>query len=372
MKEELALQLLSRIMNWDNDRSQKEFSWLRVMSRYKYDDYQDYLAGVRFTESLLYWLQQFEQRDRETAYSFVRHRLVYIGAAELQHLVALMYPETIRKQLVEVVATQLKVPAYNIWKDKNGSEAFKKVLRKTLFFGLSDGARIDAFRRANSGIISNEQVFPSAHIDDGKWNSALTELRDDLEDSSALFESVYLIDDFVGSGATLLRKKCRDGDNKVEWKGKIIRFWEHIQSQKEKAFTKNWKLYIHHYLATYLASDTIKRLEEEARVDYGSRWFPGTLFSFGYIFPKDFPITETNCNDFIDIMDKYYDSSIETKHSDVGQNGFRRGFAGCSLPLVLDHNTPNNSVALIWAESVVKSSANHVMRPLFRRRQRHF
>ena len=79
MKEELALRLLSQIMEWDDERSRKEFAWLNIMSRYKYDDYQDYLAGARFTESLLKWLQQFEQGHRETAYTFVRRHLVYVG-----------------------------------------------------------------------------------------------------------------------------------------------------------------------------------------------------------------------------------------------------------------------------------------------------
>jgi hypothetical protein len=47
---------------------------------------------------------------------------------------------------------------------------------------------------------------------------------------------------------------------------------------------------------------------------------------------------------------------------------------GCGLPLVLDHNTPNNSVALLWAETDGgdrDGAKVPAMRPLFRRRQRH-
>jgi hypothetical protein len=46
------------------------------MSRLKFDGYQDYLAGARFLESLVDWLQQFDPQDRPVAYDFVRNRLV--------------------------------------------------------------------------------------------------------------------------------------------------------------------------------------------------------------------------------------------------------------------------------------------------------
>ena len=39
-------------------------------------------------------------------------------------------------------------------------------------------------------------------------------------------------------------------------------------------------------------------------------------------------------------------------------------------PLVLEHNTPNNSVALLWAETAGGDTAL-AMRPLFRQRRRH-
>ena len=52
------------------------------------------------------------------------------------------------------------------------------------------------------------------------------------------------------------------------------------------------------------------------------------------------------------------------------------GYGGCALPLILDHNTPNNSMPLLWAETVGSPKVDGMaavpaMRPLFRRRQRH-
>ena len=56
---------------------------------------------------------------------------------------------------------------------------------------------------------------------------------------------------------------------------------------------------------------------------------------------------------FLALADKYYDPSIESeKHlRECGIDNLKRGYAACSLPLVLEHNTPNNSLALLWAES---------------------
>src|ERR1041385_4295085 len=107
MNQELALNILSQIMNWDIDRAREEDSWLRLMSRIKYDGYQDYLAGARFIESLASWLQQFVESEREIAYQFIRNHLVYLGPPEIQHLVELTYPETVQPELLSAVASAL-------------------------------------------------------------------------------------------------------------------------------------------------------------------------------------------------------------------------------------------------------------------------
>ena len=76
MDREFILRKLSDLLHWDEARDATEFPWLRLMSRLKFDGYQDYLAGARFLESLVDWLQQFDPQDRPVAYDFVRNRLV--------------------------------------------------------------------------------------------------------------------------------------------------------------------------------------------------------------------------------------------------------------------------------------------------------
>lgn len=107
-------------------------------------------------------------------------------------------------------------------------------------------------------------------------------------------------------------------------------------------------------------------------------WAQATHFSFGTTLPEDLPIDKLpgRHSDFVALTQKYYDPVLRTSHTDVGGvEHLGLGYGGCALPLVLDHNTPNNSVALLWAETEGGARDGGVqapaMRPLFRRRQRH-
>src|SRR5436853_580874 len=79
--------------------------------------------------------------------------LVYVGHPEMERLVEAFFPKTIRNHLLDQVAAQLKVPKYRVWSSVDGPEAYKRLRRKTLYMGLSDGARLDALRHSNTGAI---------------------------------------------------------------------------------------------------------------------------------------------------------------------------------------------------------------------------
>lgn len=366
MNQGLALEILSTIMNWDTDQAREEFAWLRLMSRLKYDGYQDYLAGARFVESLADWLQQFKTEEREAAYRFVRHHLVYVGPAEIQHLVEAVYPETVQRRLLKAVSDRLGIRPYQVWANAEATEAYNLLLRKTLFLGLSDGARIDAFRRANVGIINNEQVVVATQIDSGKWDSLLEDLRKGVADEQARFSIVYLIDDFVASGTTLLKQR------KDQWSGKLIRFWNSAEDVLNTHFDQGLVVCIHHYISSHRASLAIEDNYKQALRERGaSGLFPKVEFSFGTVLPQDLPIDEARFPEFMRLVQNYYDPVIETRHMKEGGEDARLGFGRGALPFVLEHNTPNNSIALIWAETD-GGDGHHAMRPLFRRRQRHF
>ncbi len=55
-----------------------------------------------------FWLKQFGTKaERETAYAFVRDRVVFVSAADMRHLVESSFPDVIRPSLIADVASAL-------------------------------------------------------------------------------------------------------------------------------------------------------------------------------------------------------------------------------------------------------------------------
>ena len=365
----MALSLIGEVMNWDDAEATDEYAFLRMMSSIKYDGYADFRAGVRFVESLAVWLKQFEPAERRDAYLFFKSRLVYISPPELQCLIELFFPEIVTPTLRAAVAQRLGIKPYEVWGTAEGSKAFKSALRRTLFVGMSDGSRTDMLRRANSGRISPEQVVPTLVIDDDKWASLSEELVKD-EGEDARFERVFLVEDFTASGTTFIRKK------EGKWKGKLRKFERRAQEARD-AWDSEWpfplaepySLHIHHYVSSFQARNTLLTKIAEAEVEWGSdRSFSVVSVTEGLLLPADLKLSRPDDGRMLDLCDKYHDPLIDSrlaKHlAESGIDSVRYGYGECALPVILDHNTPNNSISLLWAQT-------DSMEPLFRRRDRH-
>ena len=158
MDERLALRLLRRIMQWTEEVATQEYAWVRLIARLKYDGYGDYVAGVRFAESLAGWLVQFEPSDRQVAYNFIKDRLVYFSSAEVNRLVIQLQPRFVEPILRRAAGEICSVPPYLVFADQSAKAEFARRSRQTLYIGLSDGARIDILRRANTGKLVNDQT----------------------------------------------------------------------------------------------------------------------------------------------------------------------------------------------------------------------
>lgn len=380
MNQGLGLRVLSGILEWSDDHARKEFEWLRLMARLKYDGYRDFQAGMRFIESLATWLQQFNKAERKVAYDFVRSTLVYIGPSEMQRLVEQLYPRFVRDRLMRTIAERRGIPTYRVLADAQAAAAIHRLQRQTMFMGLSDGARIDVVRHANASSLTNEQLVVATQVDKDKWQDLRTKLREDLNDEAARFAIIYLLDDFMGTGTSLLRYD----DVKKKWKGKLVRFKESLEAAAKEAgddglLEPNWQLCVHHYIGSAAARVAIETRAEEARDFLACQtWAQSVHFSFGTILPENLPIDSVPGRhaSLIELTRNHYDPVIRTAHTDVGKvDHLGLGYGGCALPLVLDHNTPNNSVALLWADTDGGARDGGLqapaMRPLFRRRQRH-
>ena len=355
MRAELALTVLGTVMGWNDEVAEHEFAWLRLMARFKYDSYRDFHAGMRFIESLATWLQQFDVADRQIAYDFVRHSLVYIGPLELERLVEQFYPRHVTHRILRTAAAENHIPVHRVFADATARATVDRLRRQTLFLGLSGGARTDALRRANAGLLTNEQIVESTQPDAEKWRDLLDNLRRDLNDTTARFRLVYLIDDFVGTGTSFLRA----GPSPSVWKGKLSRFRDSFEAATtaldgDALFDARWALCVHYYIASSAGAAAIEDSLSHAGALFSSAPPSATHFSYGLLLPETLPIRASDQRhaDFVRLTNKYYDPEIETRHSAVGGvTHLGLGYGACGLPLVLEHNTPNNAVALLWAET---------------------
>jgi len=383
MNNTLALNLVADVMKWDNEVATEEYGWLRFISSMKYDGYSDFRAGVRFLESLVSWLRHFAEADRAAAYAFVKTRLVYISALEMQRVIETFIPETVTPYLRRSVGAELGIRPYEVWKTAEGAAAFRRRLRRCLFVGLSDGSRIDVLRRANAGRLSQEQIIPMMNVDDDKWRSLASDLKEELG-SHARFDDVYLIDDFTASGTTFIRFP----DGKA--KGKLYKFEKIVQDAKERLqadfpLADGYTLHIHHYVSAKQAHDALEERVAEANQKLPDKSFGCTLITEGMALPSDLRIatidkntrtaTPTRPTDepTVDLCGRCYDHELfkrlEKHCKEAGQTDMKYGYADCALPLVLEHNTPNNAIPILWAETQGKLGQS--MHPLFFRRDRH-
>jgi hypothetical protein len=370
MNNQLAEELLSKVMNWGPTDFNRVGLPLQAMASYKYDEYQQFSPGMRFTESLASWLSQFSPDERSAALEFIYRKLVFISTAEMNHLVSIAYPDCIRPILLDLAAAKTGV---NKWEKKKiaGSLAFRLLQRKTLFLGLSDGARTDVFRRVNLQL-SNEQVRLSHEISPERVDGLLKDLRSALiemeepaagketaDRSDAVFEVVVLMDDFSASGISYLRT-TEEG----AIVGKIGKFLVHLADEKNhlsKLVVKSGcEVIFVLYLATARVEDRLRAEREELEKRFGIKISIVVVQRL----PNEITVVPGTEPQVDALIEKYYDNSNETDSTWLGGTDLKYGFSACGLPLILGHNTPNNSIGLLWADGPQ-------MRSLFPRVTRH-
>jgi len=355
MKAALADRLLAEVMEWTPQDVARERPILQVLADLKYDAYQQYSPGMRFVESLALWLDQFEDPDeRRIAFDFIKQRLVFLASAEMDHFAAIAYPDFIRPKLLDHAAQTEGIPRFHL-RRVLASETFARLQGSTIFCGLSDGARIDFFRRSNRQL-SHEQIFQSYDLSDEKLEELQAQLlkRGDNPPCRAL----VLLDDFSASGTSYFRRE------NGSYKGKVAKFLSRTKEHdvwKSLVRFPETKIIVAVYAATDTAVEAIcagakEFLQDDIdcfHVTVVQRLQPQICLSPG----DDAP--------FVQLAEKYYDSSVEDGHTRKGGTDLKFGFAGGGLPLVLHHNTPNNSLFLLWAPE------GSSVRALFPRVSRH-
>jgi hypothetical protein len=401
MKDQNAQSLLAHVMGWDDEETVSKFvPILQLLADYKYDQYQRFGPGKRFIESLALWLRQFDFVDRKAAFDLVMDRLIYFSDTELSHLVQHAYPDIIVQERLRLVAEEHDIPTHRVGLIAN-SPRFAELRIKSLYLGLSDGARTNELRRASNGEISNEQIWQAYELGDSKAEDMLDELRISLSRDEIKIESlsnsdfwqlletqgrevadkaltdlrvpvavpnstppkfnlIWLLDDFSGSGNTYIRFDTKQ----QRYKGKIKKIYERLH-QGDLIDPSHYEVYLLLYVATRQAVDHIEYWSERFTSENGFKPLQVRVLC---TIERDVAITNSSNNEWKSILEnpKYYDERASDKHIKVGGTEHANlGFARCALPVVLPHNTPNNSVYILWGPE------SHRFSGLFPRVSRH-
>lgn len=353
MRDALAERLLGHVMQWTNEDIASQRPVLQALATLKYDEYQQFSPGMRFVESLALWLQQFRTLDeRRTAYDFILKRLVFLSHAEMAHFAAIAYPDTIRPVFIEKAAKNAHLPPFRV-RQILATREFEQLQAASLFFGLSDGARIDLFRRSNKDL-SHEQIFTSYAISQDK----VREIREWLtkRGHTDVAPTLVLLDDFSASGTSCL---SADGEKAG---GKLAKFVSQLQASEEwktvVSFPKT-RLVVAFYVATAQALANIEKGADLLRAE----GIDITVLCVQHI-ASDISLHASHTDPVIDLIKNYYDPHAKEKHPEWrGDVAF--GYKDGGLPLVIHHNTPNNSIFVLWAED------SDTVQPLFPRVSRH-
>lgn len=342
MRITLAETLLTKIMEWKPEEIDRERPLLQAMANLKWNEYQQFAPGTRFLESLVKWLQQFDNlEDKKTAYKIVREHLIFISSEQLAHLVDILFSEKVNPILIKKTAGEKGIAPYLVTKILNDPN-YENNLRMSLFIGLSDGSRIDQFRRVAH--LNNEQVIATYDISDDKVNDMLGNLQKEIPDSR--FKTIFLLDDFTASGKTYCRT---GGQGKL---GKIFKkiFFDEASGFQSAVDFEKIEIHILFYIATLDAIQNIVEGIEEWKKE-NDRQFTCTV---DCLLPIDNSIKNkiTNDEEIMKFMSKYFDDSVIDEHYKKGKHDSPYlGFNECGLPLVLNHNSPNNSIAVLWLPS---------------------
>lgn len=364
MNSNLANQLLASIMKWDAPILASERAALEFMGSMKYDAYDRYMPGMRFMSSLVQWLNDIKEEDRDEAYKFIKEKLVFISSMQMNYLVDLLYDSKIRPILLDMSTVETGMPSYKC-SSKVVRTRFEIEKRSALVIGLSDGAHTDILRR--SAGFNNEQVLTNYYPDGKKLKDMLDELRKDQklkEIENPFFRRIFLIDDFTASGKSFIRFDESDR----EYHGKLKRIIDELcikgyvekeQKIEHLSYLLNPEQKIQIDILFCMATEKARTNIKSSLDDYlkSVNWQNKVEFNIHIvqILEDKLSIDIKTDKDLVKLLKKdehFVEECVISKSYKVGKNDNPwLGFDECALPVVLAHNTPNNSLPIIWQDA---------------------
>lgn len=378
MRFNLSKQFLAQLMNWDDIEATERLKEIDLMADIKYDSYDQFMPGIKFVGNFYLWLSQFREEERQLMYDFVKKYIIYINSNQISHLIDLLYNTKIIPLIREKVVDDFKrkgqlANKFNYQLLDNSPE-FKSHKRKTLFIGLSDGSHIDIIRR--NSYLNNDQVLTNYYPDDNKIDDLVKELgkSDDLaNDTTKKFESIVLVDDFTASGTSFIRVKD-DGT----FGGKLPTFFTVLENSDrfKKLLADGYEIHLYFLIATKNALTYIKDMLEKYKQQH-----EGLKIEVDCIQTLDEDAKFTNhqeqeAKDMLAIIGKKcyiheeaLTDAYKKSYDNDAEKRYHLGYKQCALTVVLNHNTPNNSLPIIWQPE--KADNKQPLYPLFYRITRH-
>ena len=361
MNSNLANQLLASIMKWDAPILASERAALEFMGSMKYDAYDRYMPGMRFMSSLVQWLNDIKEEDRNEAYKFIKEKLVFISSIQMNYLVDLLYDSKIRPILLDMSTVETGMPSYKC-SSKVVRTRFEIEKRSALVIGLSDGAHTDILRR--SAGFNNEQVLTNYYPDGKKLKDMLDELRKDQKMKGIeepFFRRIFLIDDFTASGKSFIRFDESGG----EYHGKLKRIIDELcikgyvekgQKIEHLSYLLNPEQKIQIDILFCIATEKARNNIKSSLEDYLKFVNLQDRVEFNIhivqILENKLSIDIKTDKDLVKLLKKdehFVEECVISKSYKVGKNDNPwLGFDECALPVVLAHNTPNHSLPIIW------------------------
>lgn len=364
MKHALADELFAAVMHLgpeETDELVRRMRPLKHMSDYKFDSYGGYGAGIKFLETLSIWLEQFDEGERDVAIDFIRNKLVYLSDREIQHALSLAYPDLVRPNLIRRAAAELGVDPWRITMVLESVE-FRVLQRRAMFLGLADGARLDQFRRANRALVHDQfcvTAEPPSRVAQGFRKDLVKWLEDAGSDAEGTFCHFVLIDDFTGSGFTALRQ----GDDGT-WSGKLF----HVKNALDQLVQAG--IAAADYTVDVVIYTASAKAEDALRDQLSKAGFDNWGLSVVQVIPTSHLVDTDSA--FADLCRAHHDPVVDDKiKADAASPPAALGFRDSRLPLVLSHNTPNNSVGVLWENTVDDPKSTKKFIPLFPRHERH-
>lgn len=377
MRFNLAKQFLAQLMDWDDIEASKRLQEIDLMADIKYDSYDQFMPGIKFVGNFYLWLSQFKDlEERKLMYDFVKDYIIYINSTQISHLIDLLYNTKIIPLIREKVVTDFRQKGITVnkfnYRRLDDAAEFKSHKRKTLFIGLSDGSHIDIIRR--NSYLDNDQVLTNYYPDDNKVKDLADELEasEDLcNDANKKFESIVLIDDFTASGSSFIRKK-EDGS----YGGKLPTFFKALNDNDKfkLLLADNYDIHLYFLIATENALSYIRDLLGRFMKEHNN---VKVNVECVQTLDNDSKFTshqEETAKSMLNIISqkRYINEPALTKaykdsYTD-DDDRYYLGYKQCALTVVLNHNTPNNSLPIIWQP---KRDGKDPIYPLFYRITRH-